>query len=261
MRTPISYYGGKQRLASIIVKNIPEHKVYTEAFAGGAAVFWAKPPSHLECINDQNGWALAFYRVLKNHYPILRKLINETISSRAVHRKAAFILKYSDHHNEIDVAWAFWVQANMSFTSKLFGGYAYDKGQGSCVKKLFNKKVAFTKHLSKRLDMVDLECNDALKVITSRDSDQAFHYVDPPYFNSECGHYKGYTESDFKTLLKVLQSIKGKFILSSYDSEVLSECAKASNWHQLRVTQKISASKTRTADKVEVLTANFQITL
>ena len=43
MRTPISYYGGKQRMASKIVALMPPHTVYVEPFFGGGAVFFAKP--------------------------------------------------------------------------------------------------------------------------------------------------------------------------------------------------------------------------
>lgn len=38
MKTPISYYGGKQTLLKHILPLIPSHKLYTEAFCGGAAV-------------------------------------------------------------------------------------------------------------------------------------------------------------------------------------------------------------------------------
>jgi len=38
MKTPISYYGGKQALLKHILPLIPKHKLYTEAFCGGAAV-------------------------------------------------------------------------------------------------------------------------------------------------------------------------------------------------------------------------------
>ena len=38
MKTPISYYGGKQTLLKHILPLIPNHKLYTEAFCGGAAV-------------------------------------------------------------------------------------------------------------------------------------------------------------------------------------------------------------------------------
>jgi len=35
------------------------------------------------------------------------------------------------------------------------------------------------------------------------------------------GHYKGYLEQDFENLLEVLSILNGKFILSSYPSELL----------------------------------------
>jgi hypothetical protein len=54
MRTPITYYGGKQKLASIILDMMPQHRIYVEPFFGGGAVFFAKPKSPMEVINDTN---------------------------------------------------------------------------------------------------------------------------------------------------------------------------------------------------------------
>lgn len=54
MKTPITYYGGKQTLLKYIIPLIPEHKIYTESFCGGAAVFFAKKPAEAEVINDIN---------------------------------------------------------------------------------------------------------------------------------------------------------------------------------------------------------------
>ncbi|MDR2951683.1 MAG: DNA adenine methylase, partial [Treponema sp.] len=42
MKTPLSYYGGKQQLAKTILGLIPPHRVYCEPFLGGAAIFFAK---------------------------------------------------------------------------------------------------------------------------------------------------------------------------------------------------------------------------
>jgi DNA adenine methylase len=44
----------------------------------------------------------------------------------------------------------------------------------------------------------------------------AFFYLDPPYVGAAQGHYDGYTQEDFDILLKLLESLKGKFLLSSY---------------------------------------------
>lgn len=53
MRTPITYYGGKQQLAAKIISMMPAHKIYCEPFFGGGAVFFQKPKSYLEVINDK----------------------------------------------------------------------------------------------------------------------------------------------------------------------------------------------------------------
>ena len=52
MKTPITYYGGKQTMLKHILPLIPKHKVYTETFLGGGAVLWAKDPAPLEIVND-----------------------------------------------------------------------------------------------------------------------------------------------------------------------------------------------------------------
>ena len=60
MKPPLTYYGGKQKLARQIVSMIPEHRLYCEPFFGGGAVFFAKPPASVEVINDTNGELINF---------------------------------------------------------------------------------------------------------------------------------------------------------------------------------------------------------
>lgn len=42
MKTPITYWGGKQNLAALILSIIPDHTTYCEPFFGGGAVFFGK---------------------------------------------------------------------------------------------------------------------------------------------------------------------------------------------------------------------------
>jgi len=60
-RTPLTYYGGKQKLAAQIVALMPRHVAYLESFAGGAAVLFAKPPSERETLNDVDGQIMRFW--------------------------------------------------------------------------------------------------------------------------------------------------------------------------------------------------------
>jgi DNA adenine methylase len=66
MRTPLTYYGGKQKLADSIVSLMPPHKVYLEPFVGGGAVLFRKPRASRETVNDIDGAVVAFWRALRN---------------------------------------------------------------------------------------------------------------------------------------------------------------------------------------------------
>ncbi|MFV0501210.1 MAG: DNA adenine methylase [Bacteroidales bacterium] len=87
-------------------------------------------------------------------------------------------------------------------------------------------------------------------------------YCDPPYYNANMGHYDGYSLADYTELLETLSKIKGKFLLSSYPSEILNEYIKKHGWHSKSFDMRISVSaknNTQNKRKVEVLTANYQI--
>jgi len=61
MRGPLNYIGGKSQLAKLIVARLPTHTAYVEPFAGGAKVFFYKPRSKVEIINDLDGELVNFY--------------------------------------------------------------------------------------------------------------------------------------------------------------------------------------------------------
>jgi len=258
MRTPISYYGGKQQLASKILAKIPEHQIYVEPFLGGGAVFFAKAPSPLEVINDINSLLITFYRVSQQAFEALEKEITATLHSRTLHQDAKTIYDNPHLFPPLKQAWAVWVLASMSFGGKLDGSYGYDR-TGSTDLKIRNKRRAFTKDLALRLQQVDIECTDALRIIKSRDTEATFVYADPPYIGSDQGHYDGYSEADFEALLQVLSTMKGKFLLSSYPSALLEAYRAKGAWHQERLEMSLpmSAHAKKPRKKIEVLTWNY----
>lgn len=262
MKTPLSYYGGKQNLVSIILPLFPNHKTYVEPFVGGGAVFWAKRPSESEIINDYNRELINFYEVCKNEFVELEKMIRISLHSRSLHADAAVMYENPHLFTRIQRAWAVWVLASQSFSSMLDGTWGYDTKGGTTSKKITNKRDAFTENYAMRLQNVQIENTDALRVIRSRDHSDAFHYCDPPYFNSDCGHYDGYSKEDFEALLKTLQEAEGKFLMSSYPSDVLSEYTARNGWDTIKIVQSVSvANGTGGAGKkkTEVLTANYDL--
>lgn len=263
MKTPITYYGGKQKLATIILNQIPQHKLYCEPFIGGAAIFFAKPPSQIEVINDVNSELVNFYKVVQNDFVSLEKEVQISLHSRDLFRKASVIYKNPDMFSEIKRAWAVWCLAAQGFAGILDGSWGYDVQKNTTTKKITNKRESFTLDYAVRLQNVQIECTDAIRIIRSRDQKDAFFYCDPPYYNSDCAHYDGYSLDDFEHLLKTLSKIKGKFLLSSYPSPILKEYTKAKGWHTKEIKQGVSVANNNSQKgqkmKTEVLTANYPL--
>jgi DNA adenine methylase len=262
MKTPLSYYGGKQQLASIILGLIPPHRLYCEPFLGGGAIFFAKKPSKVEVINDTNGEIINFYEVIRQDFPALREEITLSLHSRRQHHHAQVIYQNPELFDRVKRAWAVWMLANGSYGCKITGGFAYGRVGSNHSRALDGKRDRFfVDDYAGRLKRVQVECCDALRIIGSRDIEDAFFYLDPPYVGADQGHYDGYTQEDFDMLLGILKGLKGKFLLSSYRNDSLTGFARKNKWHtlELKMSSSMTHGCTSQRTKVEVLTANYPI--
>jgi DNA adenine methylase len=261
MKALLTYYGGKQKLAPEILPLLPDHHLYCEPFAGGGAVLFAKKPSEIEVMNDTNGELINFYKVVKTQFGKLQKEIRSTLHSRGLHLKARFIYANPDLFSNIERAWAIFIMAHQSYSSILDSTWSCGVKQHTSEKKFQSKKESFVKEYSMRLERVQLECRDALEVIATRDSATTLFYCDPPYFNSNMGHYGGYTRDNFEELLALLSKIKGKFLLSSYPSDLLNKYSRKNKWFTKTIEMNLSVqgAKKNGRKKIEVLTANYSI--
>ena len=140
-------------------------------------------------------------------------------------------------------------------------GYKLDFLTPKAAKKFKNKakqvqwsKENFTILYARRLERTSIFCRDAVSVIESTDTPTTFYYCDPPYFNADMGHYSGYTQEDFKRLLNALSKVKGKFLISSYPSDILHEYIAINGWRTREIEMQRSAGGGR---KVEVFTWNY----
>ena len=130
---------------------------------------------------------------------------------------------------------------------------------GGMPKKLRNAKDEFTEWLCARLDNVTIENRDALDVISTYDSPDTFHFVDPPYINSDCGHYEGtFDEYCMEKLLQLLEQVKGKFMLTMFPLPMIEEYANKNGWIIHRVERTISASKTSRRKQEEWMVCNYE---
>lgn len=264
MKSPITYYGGKQLLAPVIIGLMPSHRIYCEPYFGGGAVFFAKGKSYLEVINDHNKTLMTFYNVCQDEhlFATLQALVQTTLHSESTYRKAYNIWLHPEGHLPVDVAWAVWLVTNMSYSASPSGGWKWDNGTAGSHSAVVmdNYRKQFNDKLFERLRLVQISCRDAIDVISQRDSADTFFYLDPPYPGTEQKHYGGFDFVALEKLLTLLGDIKGRFILSSFDSQVLRRAVKANGWNTKVVDMAMRISNFNEArHKKEVLVYNYTV--
>ena len=255
MKTPITYYGGKQTLLKYLLPLIPQHRLYCEPFFGGGAVFFAKPKSEVEVINDINNEVINFYKVIKTKFPELQKEIQSTLHSRELYKRAMEIYNNPTKYSDVKRAWALWTATNQGFAG-MIGSWGFGKDD-SKEAALANKRDAFTNNYEKRLTKVQVENNSAIKVINRCDDKETFIYADPPYIGSDQGHYKGYSENDYRELLNALSKVKGKFLLSSYPSKILTSYINKFKWKVQKINKSVAVTKHTDKVKTEMIVMNY----
>lgn len=264
-KTPLTYYGGKQRIASWVLSHIPAHRIYVEPFFGGGAVFFAKRPSYLEVINDLNDNLINFYLMTQKHYKEMAAKIKMTLHSESMYKDALAIYHGQKSADALDKAVATWLVFNQSYSATSRGGWKFDNGTGGSHCGIIQRHARqnFCPWLEKRLQYVQLSCRDALQVIADRDSEDTFFYLDPPYPGTNQGHYSGYTFDDLQKLLEQLQNIKGTFALSNYPAKIITEFSVRNDWHIETFTMKKDSvlQLEPKATKTEVLLMNYKISV
>jgi len=247
MRPLVSYYGGKQRMASKIVPLLPRHTVYVEPFCGGASVLFAKdkPPvtnhhHYREVINDLNGNLITLYRVAKRSPQALQAEIDATLHSRRDYERACDIYKNPQGHAPLTVAWATYVNFMQSFKNGASCGWATQvKGRNNAATRQ-NYKQRLPAQIARLADCY-IEQRDALDVIKAWDSPQTLFYCDPPYPDTRQDGYvkgkSGYTQADFEALIDTLANCKSSFVLSCYPNDAVPK-----EWPRVDFATRMSAS-------------------
>lgn len=247
------WIGGKSQLSKIIVPKIPEHICYVEAFAGAAWVYWKKPESKVEVLNDINKELITLYRVVQNHLEEFVRYFKWTLVSRDEFAR----LKTLEPETLTDIQRAarfYYLQRNA------FGGkvgcqnFGYATTATPRLNLLRLEEELSMAHV--RLAKTFIECLPYHEIIKRYDRKHTFFYLDPPYWNSENDYGKGiFDKSDFENLAKILSGIQGKFLLSLNDVPQIRELFSDFTFEEVQV--RYSCGKARNVNAREVLIKNY----
>lgn len=252
--TPLAYFGGKQKLADRIVALMPEHTVYLEPYAGGAAVFFRKPRVRYEVLNDLDGAVVNFWRVLREDPEALAAAVMETPYSRdewnGARRSGSGLEAARQFLVSIDQSFG---RAGNSWSPPALVGRWQPKSWSSLPAKIVDAAV--------RLQGVAIENDDALKLLPLYDRAGALIYCDPPYAPSSRRAKTVYTEDatdeDWFALSETLAQLEhAQVIVSGYPCAAMKNLGwEAIPMHALR----LSSPTQERAKTEEVLWTNFSL--
>jgi DNA adenine methylase len=251
---PVTWHGGKARLARRIIAHFPPHQCYVDVFGGSASVLLAKEPSEVEIYNDVDGRLVNLFRVLRDP-ALLRKLygaLENTPYSRlefelAQHATAEpvesarrFIVRQRQSHGGRGERWSFCVKDAHS-------------GISSAVKR-WQCGIRNLAEVHDRFKNVQIECADWRVIIDRYSAPETLMFLDPPYLPGTrvAGGYRYELSSeDHRELINRLLISRGMFVLCGYDHPLYTPLEQR-GWKRLNYKVRAYGSDKRTR-RVEYL--------
>ena len=213
MAGPLSYIGGKNRLAKRVIEIFPEHTTYVEAFAGGAQVFFRKEPSKVEVLNDLDGEIVNFYLVCQQHYEELLRYFKFAVVSRTWFD----LLKATNPQTLTDIQRAArYLYLLRNCFASLVRNPVYHRNVIQPPSFNLKNLPELIDNAHKRLQRVQLEHAPYEEVVKRFDRPATLFYLDPPYWGKQLYRHN-FSKADFEKLAEQLKTIRGKFVLSLND--------------------------------------------
>jgi len=227
LRSPITWFGGKGRMISKLLKLMPEHRVYVEVFGGGASLLFAKAPSKVEVYNDIDSDLVNFFRVLrdKDKFQEFYEKVCLTPYSREEYNYCRSTWK--DCEDEVERAYRWFVVARMSFSGDFGRSWSFKvthsrRGMASSCSAWLSM-IDKLPDIHERIMRVQIEHKDFRDLIPIYDTEETFFYLDPPYIpeTRKGGGYKyEMTSRDHEDLVDLLLNAKSKIMLSGYVNSI-----------------------------------------
>ncbi|MGH7197721.1 MAG: DNA adenine methylase [Candidatus Omnitrophota bacterium] len=227
MSKPIlPYPGGKSRVAPIIAKLLPPHKVFIEPFLGAGSVFFEKPLAKKNVLSDLNKSVFEVHRAVKakgcavlTSCAAARKPTHE-LSWKAV-KKAE---KESAGACETFVASKSSRNSNFSFPSASVNTFN-QKIHGEAVKP--KQGCAESAAKLKRALVLNQDFRTVLKKYDSKD---AAIYMDPPYGKLRLYKHDGVTPEQ---VCQAAKTAKGKVLISYSNTPGIRKACKGLHFMKL----------------------------
>lgn len=262
MKPVLKYPGSKWRMADWLISLMPPHKSYLEPFFGSGAVFFRKPPSRIETINDMDGEVINLFRCIRERPGELAKAVACTPYSRGEYEQAWDHFKAGDwaRPDVVEAARLTLVRYCQAYGSKVIYKCGWKNDRAG---REYAYSVRYWCQLperiiaaAERLKAAQIEQAPAVDVIRRFRHPDVLIYADPPYeLSTRSG--KQYIvemaeEAQHVELLNTLKEHPGPVILSGYDNDLYNEHLQG--WLKLHRRAQVEGG----APRIETVWLNYE---
>lgn len=254
-RPALRYHGGKWVLAPKILHHFPAHRIYVEIFGGGGSILLRKSRTYAEVYNDLDGQIVNVFRQLRDNGLKLQELLRLTPFARDEYERAKETADDLLEDARRTIVRSFMGFGSDAITHKSSGFRANAHRNGTTPSHDWANYAEALPALIERLRGIVIENRDYRAIIEQQDGPDTLFYVDPPYMHGTRTSNKRYafemTDAEHGELASVLHGIRGKVVLSGYDSPQYNHAF--SDWNRVNISALADGGLKRT----EVLWCNF----
>lgn len=280
----LSYIGGKSKIGKWIVPHYPKDmETYVEPFGG---MFWCYYNMDLDeypnlkniVYNDFNPLNYNLFMCVQNPTELLKSVESIPCQQRGVENTPTeykdlfkefqdeifaddFEINYPDY--DVAAKYAYILTQVFSGSKPESSNYIDLKGKYKSKYLTFRDKLKNDKWLTKFDKINVFENMDFEELINKYDGDNSYFYLDPPYWKTE-NYYSNhdFDRNDHERLANILTKMRGKFSLSYYEFELLSEWFPKNQylWEEKQFVKAAAASKGKAQNKgTELLILNYNL--
>lgn len=216
----VRWAGGKGKQLESLLPLIPPSRVYVEPFGGGGSVLLNRPRSEIEVYNDLDHSLVNLFRVVRDArmFDAFSRMVGWIPYSREEFESA---LDFESETDQVVRAAKFYTVLNQSISGKRLAGKSdWARARSDNVAERWVLRQEKLGRIHARLEGVQLECRDALDVISAFDGEDTVFYCDPPYVLETRTSRKYYAvepgDGYHIELVEVLRRTRGAVVLSGY---------------------------------------------
>lgn len=244
--------GNKSKLADKILAHFPEHKIYVEPFFGAGGMFFNKPKSKYNILNDLDSEVFNLYQMVSlNKDKLIQELLKMPISEDLWN-----YWKKNKETDNIRKAIRFLFLSNFGFLGK---PATLRFNSGNAINILINN-IDKTHKMLFGCEFMNTDFRNILDRISFKSDNEKFKtliYCDPPYLDTGNNYNDSFNEKDSIDLFNCFSNFGGYFAMSEFDNEFILDQVSKRNLNIAIIGER----RNLTNRKTEILITNYKTQL